>query len=269
MKTAFIVLLSLLALLIDPARAQDWAREQVDNSPRHLEWVALQAGDREVATFVAYPERAEKAPAVVLIHEIFGHTNWFRLMSDHLAAAGYVVVVPDLLSGMAPDGQGTDGFESVTEVRKAVGELPPEQVTDDLRAAVEYARNIPAANGKVVLAGFCWGGTQTFRFATNSDEIDAGFVFYGTAPDDREALERISAPIYGFYAENDARVNATLPETTSAMEELGKVFEIETYAGGGHGFMRAGEAPEAEEGNKKAREAAWNRTLELLALFNR
>jgi carboxymethylenebutenolidase len=253
----------LLCFTLIPTAAQDWARKKVDNSPRHLEWVTLDADGRKVSTYVAYPEVAEKATAIVLIHEIYGHSDWFRLMADHLAEAGYVVVAPDLLSQMAPVGKGTSGFSDVTEVRKAVSELPPDQVTSDLKAAVEYAKNIPAANGKVVVAGFCWGGSQTFRFATNSDDIEAALVFYGTAPE-ADQLKRIQAPVYGFYAENDARVNATLEETAESMTKLGKDFVMEIYFGAGHGFMRAGEAPDASEGNKAARAKAWQRTMKLL-----
>ena len=260
-----IALLSLLfALICAPTNAQEWAQKAVDNSPRHLEWATIKAGDRKVQAFVAYPEVSEKATAIVLIHEIYGHSDWVRLMADHLAEAGYVVIAPDLLSGMAPDGEGTDGFDNVTDVRKAVSELPPDQVTSDLKATVAYAQKIPAANGEVVVAGFCWGGTQSFRFATNSDQIKAAFVYYGTAPEDEAALKRINVPVYGFYAENDARVNATLIPTAEAMKKLGNDFRLEIFTNAGHGFMRAGEAPDASEGNKKARELAWQRTLKLL-----
>ena len=261
-KIAFFSLL--FAHICAPTNAQEWAQKAVDDSPRHLEWATIKAGDRKVQAFVAYPEVSEKATAIVLIHEIYGHSDWVRLMADHLAEAGYLVVAPDLLSGMAPDGDGTDGFENVTDVRKAVSELPPEQVTSDLKATVAYAKSLPASNGKVVVAGFCWGGSQSFRFATNSNQIEAAFVYYGTAPEDKEALKRISVPVYGFYAENDARVNATLLETAEAMKELGKDFRMEIFTDAGHGFMRAGEAPDANEGNEKARALGWQRTLELL-----
>lgn len=263
MKSKFALFCLIFCFFALPATAQEWAREKVDESPRHLEWVTLEAEGRQLSTFVAYPENSQKTTAIVLIHEIFGHTDWFRLMADHLAAAGYVVVAPDLLSEMAPNGQGTDGFADRTAVRKGVSELPPDQVTNDLKAAVEYAQNIPATNGKVVVAGFCWGGSEAFRFATNSQEIDAAFVYYGTAPE-AEQLKKIDVPIRGFYAENDARVNATLEETAKAMTQLGKDFEMEVYSGGGHGFMRAGEAPDASAENKSARAQAWTRTLKLL-----
>lgn len=257
-------LLLLLLLLFQPVLAQDWAREQLESSPRHIESVKVRHGERVVNTLVIYPERPDKAMAVLVIHEIFGLSDWARLQADQLAEAGYIAVVPDLLSGMAPGGKGTDGFADSNAVRGAVRELPPDQVTADLKAVSDYALKLPACNGKLVVGGFCWGGSQSFRFATNSDQISAAFVFYGTGPDNDEELKRIKVPVYGFYAENDARVNATLEATTASMKKLGKTFSPEVYQGAGHGFMRAGVAPDASAENAKARNMAWTRWLELL-----
>ncbi len=253
----------LILLLAGSAGAQEWARKRIEQSPRHLESVKVSYADRTVNTFVAYPEKAEKATVVVLIHEIFGLTDWVRLQADDLAKEGYIVVAPDLLTGMGPDGGGTDAFADSTQVRSAIRELKPSQVTADLKAVADYGRKLPASNGKVVVGGFCWGGTQTFDFATQTQDIEAAFVFYGTAPKE-PALKKITAPVYGFYAENDARVNATLEETTAAMKKLGKSYQPEIYKGAGHGFMRAGVTPEAEPGNREAHEKAWRRWLGIL-----
>lgn len=253
------IFLSLLAMgMVAPLTAQDWAKARLDKSPRHLEWVTVKNGDRDVKAFLAFPEVKEKAPAVVVIHEIFGLTDWARGVTDQLAEAGYIAIAPDLLSGMGPGGGGTDAFKE-GDVRKAISDLPADQVTADLKAAVDYVAKLPACNGKVAVAGFCWGGRQAFRFATNSAEINSAFVFYGNGPEEKEAIARITAPVYGFYGGNDARVNATLPATAELMKEAGKTFEPVTYEGAGHGFMRAGEAPDATEANRKAREEAWAR----------
>ncbi len=92
------------------AQAQDWAKVKLEKSPRHQEWVKVKQGAREVQSFVVYPEVKDKATTIVLIHEIFGLTDWAREMADELAAEGYIVVAPDLLSGMAPNGGGSDDF---------------------------------------------------------------------------------------------------------------------------------------------------------------
>ena len=251
------------ALLADPAPAQDWAKARLEKSPRHGEWVKVKHGDREVTSFVVYPEVKDKAPAVVVIHEIFGLTDWVRSVADQLAEAGFIAIAPDLLSGSGPKGGGTDSFKG-EEVRKAIMGLPPDQVTADLNAATEYVSKLPACNGKVAVAGFCWGGGQAFRFATNNKSVKAAFVFYGTGPDKAEDVARIGAPVYGFYGGNDARINATIPKTTEAMKAAGKMYEPVTYEGAGHGFMRAGEAPDASEPNKKAKDEAWKRWKDLL-----
>lgn len=263
MKQFFAVLLAVFGLM-GTGFAQEWAKARLEKSPRHMEWVKVKQGTREVNCFVAYPEVKEKATAVVVIHEIFGLSEWVRGVADQLAAAGYVAIAPDLLSGMAPNGGGTAEIGSGDAVRKAVSTLPPDQVTADLKAVTDYVVGLPAANGKVVVGGFCWGGTQSFRFATNNKKVAAAFPFYGSGPEDESAIAKIVGPVHGFYAGNDERINGTLAKSADLMKKAGKTFEPVTYEGAGHGFMRAGEAPDASAVNKKAREDAWKRWLEIL-----
>jgi carboxymethylenebutenolidase len=226
--------------------------------------VKVKHGQREVNCFIAYPEVKEKATAVIVIHEISGLTDWVRGVADQLAEAGYIAIAPDLLSGTAPGGGGTSELGSGDAVRKAISSLPSDQITADLNAVAEYVAKLPACNGKVAVAGFCWGGSQSFRFATNNKEIKAAFVFYGSGPEQGSELARIQAPVYGFYGGNDARVNATIPKSAELMKKAGKTYEPVTYEGAGHGFMRAGEAPDASPANKKGRDEAWMRLKELL-----
>jgi carboxymethylenebutenolidase len=246
------------------ARAQDWAKSRLEKSPRHLEWVKVKHGAREVNCFVAYPEVKEKATAVVVIHEIFGLTDWVRGVADQLAEAGYIAIAPDLLSGTAPGGGGTAELGGDDAVRKVISSLPPDQITADLNAVADYVAKRPASNGKVVVAGFCWGGTQSFRFATNNKDLKGALVFYGTGPDTLDDLKRIQCPVYGFYGESDARVTATVEKSSDLMKQAGKTFQPVTYKGAGHGFMRAGEAPDAAAPNKTARDEAWKRWKDLL-----
>ena len=172
------------------------------------------------------------------------------------------------------------------------------KIAGDLNAVADYVSRVPGANGKVAVGGFCWGGTTTFFFATRRSTLKAAFVFYGTAPAnnaqgqpyaiDKDALAKIGAPVYGFYGENDMRVDATVPPTTDAMKELKKPYDPVTYAGAGHGFMRAGEpnnpppaaapagsdeatmkkaadAMTSYQANRKARDDAWVRLKAILA----
>jgi carboxymethylenebutenolidase len=265
----FLSLLSLLLLSASfgfRANAQDWARQRLDASPRHREWVDVKNGARTVHTFVVYPEVSTKAPVVILIHEIFGLSDWAREMADELAASGYIVVAPDLLSGDGPNGGGSSAFPDQEATVKAVSGLDPSQVIADLEAAADYAQKLPAGNGKLAVAGFCWGGGKSFQLATERNDLSAAFVFYGPPPD-TAGMASIEAPVFGFYAGNDARIDATIPATVEAMKQAHKTYAPVTYEGAGHGFMRAGEAPDASPENKKAREQGFARlTAEMAKL---
>lgn len=258
--------LALCVLLcgVPAALAQDAAKTRLEKSPRHQEWVPIAAGERKVETFVVYPEVDHPVLAVLVIHENRGLTDWVKSVADQIAEAGYVALAPDLLSGTGPKGGGTESYSSQMEATKAIYALPPDQVTADLNATFEYARKLPAVHKKVAVAGFCWGGGQSFRFATNQPDVRAAFVFYGPTPEGREALARIQAPVYAFYAGNDARINQGIAGTMSTMKQLGNVYEPVTYEGAGHGFMRAGEEPHADPANRKARDEAWSRLCKLL-----
>ena len=276
--------------------AQAWAKAALDKSPRHGEYVTLtEASGRKVQAWVVYPEVKDKAPVVVMIHEIFGLSDWAREMADEVAGAGYIVVEPDLLSGLGPVAGtaagtpempmdhshmqmaqssagaafvaaipgGTAAFPDQSAVVKAVSSLPDAQVLGDLDAAADYSKKLPAADGKVFVAGFCWGGGKSFLFATHRRDLSAAFVFYGPPPP-ADAMKNITAPVYGFYAGNDARIGATIPQAVIDMRAAGKVYEPVTYDGAGHGFMRAGEAPDADAANSAARAEGFRRFVKLL-----
>ena len=251
------------ALCVATASAQDWAKARLDKTPRHLEWVTVKQGNRDVKAFIGFPEVKNKATVVVLIHEIFGLSDWVRGMVDQMAEAGYIAIAPDLLSGMGPNGGGSDSF-SPDQVRGKIQGLDAAQVNADLDAIIAYATRLPAANGKVVVGGFCWGGGKTFSYAVHHPAIGAGLVFYGSAPKPEE-MAAIQAPIYGFYGGNDARISAAVPQVSEQMKAAGKHYDPVIYEGAGHGFMRSGEDPAGSEANKKARDEAWKRVKEILA----
>jgi carboxymethylenebutenolidase len=260
----FVGFAAAILIPVAPARAQDWARDRLEKSPRHHEYVKVEHDGRTVNCFLAYPEVKEKAPAVVVIHEIFGLAEWPRLLADELAEAGYIAIAPDMLSGMGPRGAGTDAFQGRDAVTRAIRDLPEAQIMADLNAVAAHVAKLPACDGKVAVCGFCWGGGQAFRFATNNKDIKAAYVFYGTGPTDEGALRRTEAPVYGFYGGNDARVNATIPRSKDLMKSAGKTYEPVIYEGAGHGFMRGGEAPDARPGDQKGRDEAWRRWKDLL-----
>lgn len=258
-------LLAILVLLLwgGTAAAQDVAQEQLNASPRHHAWVDVPAGERSVYSFVAYPESDAPTPAVIVIHENRGLTDWVRSFTDQLAAEGYLAIAPDLLSDFDEEHQRTRDFASSDAARDALYQLDPAQITSDLEAVQAYLDGVPAANGTIVVMGFCWGGSQTFRYATTADDLAAAMVFYGSPPED--GFDAIQAPIYGFYGENDQRINETIPATEERMQALGKTYAYEMYDGAGHAFMRRGADPEGSAANREARAAAWERLERLLA----
>ncbi len=290
MKRLLFPTLAAALLAAAPASAQDWAKARIENSPRHLEWVTLKHDNREVGTYVGFPEVKNKATAVVVIHEIFGLSDWARSVVDEFAEAGYIAIAPDILWGQGAKGGGTSEL-SASEIGQKINEVSrnhPDQITADLNACVDYVKKLDACNGKVVVIGFCWGGGQSFRFATNNKDLKAAFVCYGTGPTDPADIARIACPVYGFYAGNDARVTATTDKTKELMKAADKSYEVNVYEGAGHGFMRAGETPlmapketgdaandkKAQDGfektkaafpaNQKAHDQAWARIKEVL-----
>jgi carboxymethylenebutenolidase len=239
---------------------KDFGKERLNKSPRHGEWVDIKSGDRTIKAFIVYPERKEKTPVVVVIQEIFGLTDWLRSLCDELAENGVIAIAPDLLNGQK--------FEDGDAAGKATYALPKEQVKADLDATSDYAlTKIPAANGTLAVCGFCWGGGWTFTYAHMNPRLKAAYSFYGVAVDNPEDAAKIVCPVYGFYGENDARVNATIPKAEELMKAAGKKYEPVIYKGAGHGFMRSGEPnnPNVREGDKKARDEAWARWKKLLA----
>ncbi len=252
----------LFSLGTGAVRAQDWAKAALEKSPRHHEWVELPSGGRTLKAYVVYPEAKGKVPAVLVVHEIFGLTDWAKELADEVAAAGYIAIVPDLLS--APGGKETQSYPDKEAAVKAVSALKAEQVAPDLDAAAQYVGQLPSCNGTVAVAGFCWGGGWAFGYAGHNLKLKAAFVFYGTGPSEQAEAAKIACPVYGFYGEADARIGATIPKTAEVMKAAGKTFEPQTYAGAGHGFMRAGEALDASPENRHARNEAWKRWRTLL-----
>jgi carboxymethylenebutenolidase len=236
------VLVASLAILAGAAgmylldqQAATLPKRGLDPVTTHGEWVYIRRGSDSVRAYVAYPERKDAAPAVILIHEIFGLTDWEPTVADKFAANGYVAIAPDMLSsrwGTTPP--------SPDSGRKLMALLTPDGITADLDAAFQYLTTLPAVRkDRIGVIGFCWGGGQTFRYATNNPKLKAAVVCYGPAPDST-ALGNIKAPVLGVYGENDARINSALPTVARQMAEKGKRFVYDSYPGTGHGFLKPG-----------------------------
>ena len=246
------------AVVLPPS--EETAGERLNSSPRHGEWVDIDLPGTEtpISAWVVYPEREGPAPVVLVIHEIFGLTDWIRGVADQLAADGFIAVAPDLLSGMGPDGGGTESLGARDNVVATIRSLEPDERTRRLNAVRRYTLSIPSGNGKLGTVGFCWGGGASFNYAIDQPALDAAVVYYGSSPTDDRPYADATAPVLGLYGGNDERVNATIPDAETGM--TGKLFEAVIYDGAGHGFLRAQERQEGA--NLAASEQAWPRTLE-------
>jgi carboxymethylenebutenolidase len=263
-----LVPLTLLAVLVAgttlsaqslPA-SDDTARARLNASPRHGEWVKVESGGDTINAWVVYPERSDRAPVVLVIHEIYGLTDWIRSVADQLAAEGYIAIAPDILTGKGPGGGGTESVDRDGAVA-LVRALDRGEVVVRLNAVAQFATSLPAAQDKWASVGFCWGGSTSFAYAAAQPNLSAAVVFYGSSPS-AEALARIQGPVLALYGGDDARVNKTIPAAQTEMKRLGKSYQPEIYDGAGHGFLRAQEARDGA--NKRASEQAWPETIGFL-----
>ncbi len=251
-----------------PAGTAEHAARALKESPRHQEWVKIRMADgTDLNAFVVYPESAVKTGAVIVIHDIRGMSDIPRAAADQLAQDGFIGIVPDFLSGKGPNGGGTESLGA--GVGQAIQAITNDDFDARFSAAVKYAKSIPSSNGKVASLGFCWGGTKSFLAAIQQPTLNASVIFYGDVPGFAAGpatyeplMAKIHAPIIGFFGGSDARIGATIPDTTAAMKKLGKFYEPHTFEGAGHGFMGS----QAGQGgaNLKAAQQAWPLTLTFL-----
>ena len=265
LRAALAAALAACAVRTAPAQTipagSDSATARLNASPRHGEWVRLDAGNGDsLNAWVVYPERRDRAPVVVVIHEIFGLTDWIRAVADQLGADGFIAIAPDLLSGHGPNGGGTESVDQQGAVR-LIREVRPDEAQRRLMAAGRYAMALPAARGRIASVGFCWGGSTSFALATNWPDLRGAVVYYGSSPDSA-SLGRVRGAVLGLYAGDDARVNTTVPPAQAEMRRLGKRYEVEMYEGAGHGYLR--QQADRDGANRRASEAAWPRTVAFL-----
>jgi len=272
MRTALLplVLAAAFTLFAAPASAapialpppEDSALAALNRSPRHGEWVDVAyPGHAPLRTWVVYPERSTKAGVVLVIHEIFGLTDWIRSVADQLAAEGFIAVAPDLVSGLGPGGGGTDSTASRDDAVKLVRQLTPDETSARLVAVRDWALKLPSANGKLATIGFCWGGGRSFAAATMTPPPRACVVYYGTAPDSAQLLS-VRAPVLAHYGGDDARVNATIDAAKAALAKEKVPYDPHVYPGAGHGFLR--QQTLRDGANMKASEQSWPLTINFL-----
>ena len=244
---------------------EDDAVARLNASPRHGEWVDIPyAGSKPLRSWIVYPERSDKAPVVIIIHEIFGLSDWIRAVADQLAADGYIAIAPDFITGFGPGGGGSNSVSTRDSVVMLIRNVTADETYKRLDAVLAYASKIPAANGKTATVGFCWGGGRSFGYACHQPKLSAAIVYYGVSPDSSE-LAWLTVPVLGLYGGDDARVGATVEPAFRQLRQLGVTFEHESYAGAGHGFAR--DQAGRNGANLVAIRQAWPRMLAFLKRY--
>ena len=246
-----------------PPASATTAQQRLAASPRHGEWVMVKTSATDsVRAWLVYPERRSKAPVVVVIHEIFGLSNWVRSVADQLAADGFIAIAPDLLT-MKNVPQNANGEPNPDTALARIRALDFQTYQRDISEVAKFAMNLPAATKKYGVVGYCWGGTAVFAHALMYPDADAVVSYYGTTPQVGTQIAaryaQVQAPVLGLYGENDARVNATIASADSAMKANGKVYEYRIFPGAGHGFLRQQEG--ANGANLRATQEAWPMTV--------
>jgi carboxymethylenebutenolidase len=240
------------------------ALEQLKASPRHGEWVDIKGSDgTPIKSFVVYPERKDKAPVVIVIHEIFGLSDWIRGVADQLAKEGFIAIAPDFLSGRGPNKGGSQELGSQGSTQE-IRNVTPDDTVRILNDVRTYALALPAANGKVAAMGFCWGGGTTFTYALRQPALNAAVSYYGPMPADASAYAGAKVPVLGLYGGNDTRVNANIETAKTGMANAKATYDPHIFEGAGHGFLRQQAGNQNAPGNMKATEEAWKLTLDFL-----
>lgn len=259
-----------------PASAST-ALARLEGSPRHGEWVKIAwapGSSDSLMAWIVYPVRHDKAPVVVVIHEIFGLQTWVRGVADQLAADGYIAIAPDLISRVRG---GPSTIElSGDSARRLINSVSVADKNEGITAAATYAMSQPAALHKYGVVGYCWGGSTSWQHAINNgvEGFSAAVAYYGTpymqgSAVNGDSLARIKVPVMLLSGTGDARITAAMPTVDSAMKALGKDYFGWNYEGAAHGFLRAQDDPTAQgqippngAANLAAAKDAWPRTIE-------
>jgi carboxymethylenebutenolidase len=234
------------------------AADRIAKSPRHGEWATVKVGATDsVTTWVVYPERRDKAPVVLVIHDNRGITSWSRSVADQLAADGFIGIAVDLLTMRRKGNLNSEWARD--SVQAVLNTLTTEEITRSLDAVAKYGMALPAALPKYGVVGYCWGGLRSFQHAAlaSGPGLGAAVVYYGS-PVTAEQMATIKAPVLGLYGGNDARINNSIPATDSTMKKLGKSYEYHIFEGAGHGFLSNQEGTPA---NLTASQQAWPKTI--------
>ena len=244
------------------------AAKVVAQSPRKGEWVDIpMKSGVKLHTWISYPQNVAKAPVVLVFQPgpgmdmgepitRGGGANWLRGIADQLASEGFIGVLPDLTSGLGPNGGNYDSFQFPDESGRALQKISHAEVLDRIRVARDYALKLPMSNGRLGVTGFCMGGGLAWEAAAEIEGVNASVVFYGTPPAE-PVMARIKAPVSAYFGANDLGLAPRIAPATADMKRLGKEFDVHVYQEATHVFLYRQDLGK----NTAATEDAWPKAM--------
>jgi carboxymethylenebutenolidase len=215
--------------------------------------ITFKSGDEEVTGYLAEPEGEGPFPAVVVIQEWWGLTDWIKENARHFAERGYVALAPDLYRGKV-------ATDPRTAQRLMMG-LPADRALRDLKAAVNSLAARPNVDkGKVGSVGWCMGGGYSLQLAVDDPRVKACTICYGRVTSDADKLKGLQAAVLGVFGEEDRGIPPqAVRQFEEALKDAGKKVEKIREFKAGHGFMRPANGPGADNPEYRAEEAkeAW------------
>lgn len=220
------------------------------------EMIAYKSGDMMIPAYFSRPAKSKKnAPAVLVIHEVFGLNDHIKSIADRFAREGYNALAPNLFVRAAapPPKDASD----IPALRKAVSSIPNDVAIKDMQAGLDYMKTIKGLRPRFASIGFCMGGGFSYQLATHTHDLAGAAIFYGKTP--IELVPQVSCPLMGSFGALDNGIPPEkLKEFEEALKQAGKQIDLKIYPNAKHGFFND-TRPEAY--NAEAAADAWQRTL--------
>lgn len=215
----------------------------------------FKSGDLTIPAYLARPAKKTDAPAVLVIHEVFGLNDHIKSIADRIAAQGYVALSPNFFvrASVTPPKDASD----MTALRKAASSIPTEAAIKDMQAALDYLKTLKGMKRRFASIGFCMGGGFSYQIATHTTDLAGAAIFYGRTP--VELVPQVSCPLLCSFGGLDQGIPADkIKEFEEALKKAGKQADIKIYPNAKHGFFND-TRPEAY--NAEAAADAWQRVV--------
>lgn len=216
--------------------------------------VEIKRDGMTLPAYLSRPSNKKKAPAVLVIHEVFGLNRHIKTIADRIARQGYVAIAPNFFAraNEVPPEDSTD----IQALRKAAASIPPEAANRDMQAALDFVKRDKGVIPRLASIGFCMGGGFSYRLAAYTEDLAGACIFYGRTP--LELVPQVKCPLLANFGETDTGIPPVkVQEWVDALKKAGKSIDAKIYPGAGHGFFN----DTGQRYNAAAAADAWQRTL--------